>query len=74
MVSESYNKHTDKSAVLYYFGRYYKPGNIPGPKLSPEILTIKNTLVNRYYPTAKGAIDAFGQMIPYENWLLPSEW
>ena len=74
MVSESYNKNTDKSAVLYYFGRYYKPGNIPGPQLSPEILTIKKTLVNRYYPTAKGAIDAFGQMIPYENWLLPSEW
>ena len=43
-------------------------------QIAPELLAIKNSMVGRYYPTAKGAIDAFGHMIPYENWLLPSEW
>lgn len=74
MVTESFNKNADKTSTLYYFGRYYKPGSIPGNKLSSDILAIKNSMVNRYYPTAKGAIVAFGHMIPYENWLLPSEW
>ena len=47
---------------------------IPGEQIAPELLAIKNSMVDRYYPTAKGAIVAFGHMIPYENWLLPSEW
>lgn len=36
-------------------------------KLSGKTVQIGN-------PTAKGAIVAFGHMIPYENWFLPSEW
>ena len=75
MVTQCYNKMTNKSATLYYFGRYYNSSNkIPGEQIAPELLAIKNSMVGRYYPTAKGAIDAFGHMIPYENWLLPSEW
>lgn len=75
MVTQCYNKMTNKSATLYYFGRYYNSSNkIPGEQIAPELLAIKNSMVGRYYPTAKGTIDAFGHMIPYENWLLPSEW
>lgn len=75
MVTQCYNKMTNKSATLYYFGRYYNSSNkIPGEQIAPELLAIKNSMVDRYYPTAKGAIVAFGHMIPYENWLLPSEW
>ena len=75
MVTQCYNKMTNKSATLYYFGRYYNSSNkIPGEQIASELLAIKNSMVGRYYPTAKGAIDAFGHMIPYENWLLPSEW
>lgn len=75
MVTQCYNKMNNKSATLYYFGRYYNSSNkIPGEQIAPELLAIKNSMVDRYYPTAKGAIVAFGHMIPYENWLLPSEW
>ena len=75
MVTQCYNKMTNKSATLYYFGRYYSANKkIPGEQIAPELLAIKNSMVARYYPTAKGAIVAFGHMIPYENWLLPSEW
>lgn len=74
MVTAAYNKHCKNSAELYYFGRYYNAGQIPGEQIVPELLTIKQKMINRYYPTAKGAIVAFGHMIPYENWILSSKW
>lgn len=73
LVTASFEKNC-KNSELWYFGRYYNPGNIPGEQIAPDLLTIKKAMVDRYYPTAKGAIVAFGHMIPYENWILSSEW
>lgn len=73
LVTASFNKYC-KNSELWYFGRYYNPGNIPGEQIDPGLLAIKKAMVNRYYPTAKGAIVAFGHMIPYENWVLASDW
>ena len=75
MVTASFKKQCNDSQELYYFGRYYNNGsNIPGEQITSELLTIKKQMVNRYYPTAKGAIKAFGHMIPYENWILNTSW
>ena len=55
----------DKNVLLHL---YY------GEKIGEENLQIKERLVNEYQPTAKGAIEAFGHMIPYENWVLEEDW
>ena len=73
LVKTSFEKNC-KNSELWYFGRYYNPGNIPGQQIDSGLLAIKRTMINRYYPTAKGAIIAFGHMIPYENWIRASEW
>lgn len=74
MVTTYYNKYCKSFAELWYFGRFYTPGKIPGDQIEPALLAIKQKMVDRYYPTAKGAIKAFGHMIPYENWIPASEW
>lgn len=73
-VTNAFNKYCKSGSELWYFGRYYKPENIPGEQIDPALLSIKNQMINRYYPTARGAIKAFGHMIPYENWMLASDW
>lgn len=75
IVTEVFNKTVKNKSELYYFGRYYnKNVEIPGNQISKELLEIKNHLVNMYLPTAKGAINAFGHMIPYENWIPVEQW
>ena len=75
MVTKVFQKSLKGKSKLYYFGHYYKKGEqIPGNKISEENLQIKERLVNEYQPTAKGAIEAFGHMIPYENWVLEEDW
>ncbi len=74
MVTDVYQKHCKNTSKLWYFGKYYDAGKIPGEQIAPELLAIKNKMINRYYPTAKGAIKAFGHMIPYENWVPADEW
>ena len=75
MVSKVFQKSLKGKSKLYYFGHYYKKGEqIPGNKIGEENLQIKERLVNEYQPTAKGAIEAFGHMIPYENWVLEEDW
>ena len=74
MVTTSYQKAKLSSANLWYFGRYYNKGNVVGEQISAQHLAVKQKLIQNYYSTAKGAIDAFGHMIPYENWILASEW
>jgi hypothetical protein len=61
-------------ASLWYFGYYYNADKVTGETISSQLLPIKQAMVDRYYPTAKGAINAFGHMIPYENWILSSDW
>lgn len=73
-VTDEFAKNCKTDSELWYFGRYYKSGQIPGKQIDPALLTIKNQLVSRYYPTASGAIKAFGHMIPYENWIPASDW
>lgn len=75
IVTESFNKHCKNSSELWYFGRFYKlEESIPGKQIKSSLLTIKKQLIQRYYPTASGAIQAFGHMIPYENWIRASDW
>ncbi len=73
-VTNQFHKLCKRETELWYFGRYYAQGKVPGEKIEPELLLIKNTMVARYYPTAVGAIVAFGHMIPYENWISADKW
>lgn len=74
-VSSEFDKLKLKDVSLYYFGRYYDAGQtIPGEKLPEEDVARKNELIQMYLPTAKGAIKAFGHMIPYENWIKKEDW
>ncbi len=73
-VTAEFGKNCKMNSELWYFGRYYKAGNIPGKQIDPGLLTTKNQMINRYYPTASGAIKAFGHMIPYENWIPAADW
>lgn len=60
---------------LYYFGHYYgSNNNLSGERLSDDDLDMKKQIIQMYLPTAQGAYDAFGHMLPYENWVLSSEW
>lgn len=75
MVTAAFKKTLVGKSKLYYFGRYYNKGEEnPGDKISEGNLQIKERLINEYQPTAKGAIEAFGHMIPYENWVLAEDW
>lgn len=75
LVTEQYNKTLSGKTKLWYFGHYYNKGvDIPGEQISENNLKLKNILIENYLPTAKGAMDAFGQMIPYENWILAENW
>lgn len=75
MVTQIFNKTLKEKSELYYFGIYYPKGEeIPGEMISERNLEIKKKLVDEYQPTAKGAIDAFGHMIPYENWISEKDW
>ncbi|MCI8300843.1 MAG: hypothetical protein HFI69_10985 [Lachnospiraceae bacterium] len=75
LVTKGFKKHFRyNSSELWYFGHFYGKDNIPGKQIDPQLLQIKNKMIQRYYATASGAINAFGHMIPYENWILSSEW
>lgn len=75
LVTEGFNKYLRGKSKLYYFGRFYSASaQIPGERISEENLAVKNKLVEYYLPTAKGAIVAFGHMLPYENWISAEQW
>ena len=65
----------DKPAYdnLYYFGKYYGPGEIPKSekRLSNEDLNRKLALTSAYH-SQRGAIQNLEHIIPYENWLKAS--
>ncbi len=73
-VTDGFKKYCRNNSELWYFGRYYGKDNIPGKQIDPKLLKIKYKMVQRYYATASGAINAFGHMIPYENWILATDW
>lgn len=75
MVTQIFDESLKEKSQLYYFGKYYPKGEeIPGDMINEEKLKTKEKLVNEYQPTARGAIKAFGHMIPYENWILEEKW
>ena len=75
MVTQIFDESLKEKSQLYYFGKYYPKGEeIPGDMINEENLKTKEKLVNEYQPTARGAIKAFGHMIPYENWILEENW
>lgn len=75
MVTQNFDKILKEKSELYYFGLYYQKGEeVPGEMISEKNLEIKKKLVDEYQPTAKGAIEAFGHMIPYENWIPEKDW
>lgn len=74
LVTKGFNKYYKDNSGLWYFGRYYNQGKIPGKQITPSLLDTKKQLVQRYYGTASGAFLAFGHMIPYENWVQASDW
>ena len=74
MVTELYGKRDN----LYYFGKYYTKKEID--KLKPEV-TLNKTLLKRktkdmlpIYRSQDFINDKFGQMYPYENWIVSTEW
>lgn len=73
-VTKGFHKVCKKDSKLWYFGKYYAKGKVTGKQIRPELLYIKNKMIDIYYPTAQGAIDAFGHMIPYENWIPEEKW
>lgn len=65
------NSNTD----LYYFGHYYGANKVINePRISNKDLKMKEQIIKMYLPTAQGAYDAFGHMLPYENWILSQDW
>lgn len=74
-VTQCWKNSNSSGTPLYYFGRYYGAYNtIPGEQISSEDLKVKRELIDLYLPIAQGAIDSFGHMIPYENWIRADEW
>ncbi len=72
-VTECFQNTNKTLEGLFYFGKFYW-GEVPGEQLDEDILKRKIELINSYSPTAKGAIDSFGHMLPYENWIAASQW
>ena len=71
-IAKKYNKYNN----LYYFGKCYKKTKIPKnlPRISDEELSYKEKEVNIYQSSIKVIHKFFYHMLPYENWILASEW
>lgn len=61
---------------LYYFGKYYKKGDIPSDlmQISNKNLTLKKEELIPVYSSQKSVIEGLTHMIPYENWVTYDEW
>lgn len=74
-VTKCIKSSKNSKTPLYYFGHYYSANAIiKDPKISNKNLRMKEQIIKMYLPTAQGAYDAFRHMLPYENWVLSSEW
>lgn len=75
MVTECLKNSKSSSAKLYYFGHYYDSGHkINAPRISDSNLRKKKEVIRIYLPIAQGAYDAFGHMLPYEDWIPAQNW
>ena len=61
---------------LWYFGTFYKPGNVPEdlPRISDEELEFKQNLVDIYKNEAFSIELKWKQMIPHENWVMAKDY
>lgn len=68
-------KRLKKFNILYYFGKHYYKNEIPKnlSKISDEELEFKKKEA-AIYNSSKIAIGHLYHMLPYENWLLASNW
>lgn len=68
-------KESNNYNNLYYFGKYYSRYKIPKnlSRISDEELKNKIKELN-IYKSGKACIRIFYHIIPYENWVLASEW
>lgn len=68
-------KSAGKTSRLYYFGKYYEKGRIPKQtqKVRKGALSKKKSVCKKYV-SQKHAINRFGHMNPYENWIPAARW
>ena len=61
---------------LWYFGTFYKVGDIPAnlPRLTDEEIEFKEGLVNTYWHEMASIDKYWRQMIPYENWVMAKDY
>lgn len=71
-IAKKYNKYNN----LYYFGKFYKKNNIPKnlKRISNRELEYKKKEVSIYKSVKKIIYKLWYHMLPYENWILASEW
>ena len=68
-------KETNNYKNLYYFGKYYSKNQIPKNLLRINDEELKNKIKElNIYKSEKACFRIFFHMIPYENWVLASEW
>lgn len=70
-------KDNNQLGKLYYFGKYWKKGEIPsGTKsnLSVQILKKKNAMVQLYVYPSNAYQNNWAQMQPYEYWVRAAKW
>ena len=70
------SKKLNKFNNLYYFGKFYPKNEIPKylPKINNKELKIKMKEVLIYKSVRKIIYRTWFHMIPYENWILASNW
>jgi len=61
---------------LYYFGKFYKKNEIPSylSKITDKELEYKKKEVDIYKSVKKTIYQLWFHMLPYENWILASNW
>jgi LmbE family N-acetylglucosaminyl deacetylase len=61
---------------LYYFGKLYPKGQIPKnlPRITEKELEAKMKLISLYKSVIKDINAMWIHMVPYENWILASNW
>lgn len=71
-IAKKYNEYNN----LYYFGKFYKKKKVPKdlPRISDEELSYKEKEINIYQSVIKTIYKLWYHMLPYENWILASEW
>ena len=69
-------KELNKYKNLYYFGKFYKKDSIPKylKRISLDELEYKKKEVSIYKSVKKIIFKLWYHMLPYENWVLASEW